>query len=111
MSVDYFAHAVYGIEPDEDDLARIAAIASADEDEEDVRAKPGFAALVRVLRAKYGAPREASLHYTGDEDDRPGRCATPAGTWVFGVGMCQMPVPVSSGFAAKATWHSWVEVG
>jgi hypothetical protein len=69
------------------------------------------AGFIRALRARYGAPELAGLIYTGSEDERPGRCHTPPGVWLLGIGLLVFPADVPPAFREVARWHTWVEAG
>lgn len=132
MSVDYFAHAAYGIELEEPHLtqwvmlirAAFDALAAADKHWEDqavedqmyaatswviANEKAAYELIVRTL----GAPPDASLFYTGSDDDRPGRCATDSDVWILGFGLLEFPERqiTNTEFLKKADWHTWVTAG
>jgi hypothetical protein len=132
MATDYFAHAVYGVlleEKDLKDFREAYAQALADIEEagglDDVfeerqaaikQAAGSLAGWLEGLRARYGAPPEATLLWTGDEDMRPGRCHVNADRWVLGVGYVAYPgggwpEKLSKKFQKHAEWYSWVEAG
>lgn len=48
---------------------------------------------VETLLGRYGiiVPPDAYLIWTGSEDDRPARCATPSDKWVLGWGLLTKP--------------------
>lgn len=64
------------------------------------------------LKSNYSVP-EADLFYTGNEDDRPGRCNVDADEVIFGIGVMQFPLrhDVSEAFRKDAQWYDWVEGG
>lgn len=56
-------------------------------------------------------PAGAELHYTGDDDERPGGCATDADEFVLGFGLYTMPWQygeIHESFRTRACWHTWV---
>lgn len=63
---------------------------------------------VEALVAWLGAPPDAQLFWTGDEDDRPGRCETEANSWLVGYGLLSFPRDVPKA-KWKPEWHTWVE--
>lgn len=67
------------------------------------------------VRAKVGAPSDADFCWTGDEDDRPGRCNTEPGTWVVGYAAWQALQPLRKLFIDSVAYpleiYSWVEAG
>jgi hypothetical protein len=128
VATDYIAHAVYGVEVDDDDMQRIVASLARcgdddNEDEDDEKWPHLDTEVIRDLekndptffddlKAKYDAP-ESSLYWSGDEDDRPGRCDTSTDVWLFGVGLLDFPLEegVSSKFRERAEWYCWVTAG
>lgn len=101
MAVDYFASGVFGYELTDDELAVVEAAADAVLSRPEADAAEDFADLVRAeLSASFpkflpklrrrcnGKPGDGTgLHHTGLDDDRPGRCATEADTWIYGIGL------------------------
>jgi hypothetical protein len=66
------------------------------------------------LADRFNAPLELiDLYWTGSRDDRPGRCHTPEGRWVLGVGVWNFPTPrvTSDTFRQRGEWHFWVTYG
>ena len=62
-------------------------------------------------RSGVAIPEGACLMYTGVEDDRPGRCDTPAREWVLGFGLFTKPdeyPEMHQTFKKIANWHTWV---
>ncbi len=123
---DYFAHAAYGVMLSEEHQKELEKLrekfeSSIDEDECPSERRDRFRTwlsldsdavwLLTRLRESTDAPPEATLIYTGDEDDRPGRCHTEAGSWLLGAGMMDFPnqIRFSEQFKERATWHTWVE--
>jgi hypothetical protein len=117
MSMSYFAHAAYGVLMPEKEQVKIEEwVKSYREDgyvgEESLegflsRVSPG---LLEELKNHYGAPEEAHLCYTGDEDDRPGECDCDPECWLLAIGYPAFPLQgtISEAFKAKASWFSWV---
>jgi hypothetical protein len=141
MGVDYCACGVYGCEPEGPvwdrivqllDREREAFEALPDDEQEALTdqleekydgVEPGL--MYRVLeknpdvlvelREQYGlAPTSrADLHWTGNPDDRPGRCDTAGEGWLFGWGLYGFPLDelVPESFKEKyGDWHTWVTV-
>lgn len=72
--------------------------------------------FVKALLETYGitVPPDACMLWTGSEDDRPARCATPSGEWVLGWGLLTKPwdYPVmDASFRERAALHDWVWMG
>ena len=116
MSTDYFAHGVYGIVLPEDDQKLLNDRMSAADGEtwgESAAAVKKDRELRGRLARKHGAPPDARLHYTGSDDDRPGRCDADANLWLLGHGMPAFPLPADlpPAWKEKADWHTWVEAG
>lgn len=131
MSTDYFAHGVYGVLLDYDDQVKIRMLCH--EKMDDNEELSFLEALGQVMREnamlfeklyeKTHAPKTARFSYSGDEDDRPGRCATGPDEILLGFGMPRFPLhpekggdPFSPGdpykeFWDNAEWHTWVEAG
>jgi hypothetical protein len=120
--MDYFAHAAYGVllSLEEEEALKIDELietADGQEDEDDDledQVAGRRADEIETLRKKYGAGPGADLHYTGDEDDRPGRCATAADSWVLGYGVLGFPdiaAELTAEFKSHAEWHFWVTCG
>lgn len=120
MSQPYFAHAVYGFVLDEEQekvcaaaVERAKAAAASVEEEEgldpvDVARKDP--AVVQMLK-DMGLPANATLFYTGGEDEHPGESATSPETWLVGYGLLGFPGIVHlipPGFKKKADWLTWV---
>jgi hypothetical protein len=87
-----------------------------DDEEEDIPKVVELAEELRVVlrEAKVVIPDGASLMWTGSEDDRPGRCDTPAEDWVFGWGLFTDPATypkIDPSFAKLAFFHTWVWMG
>ncbi len=136
MATDYFVSAVFGLPVPEDLLEAIteAALTAADEradreldDDFDEDAEPAYEDRVeavlerdfpdfhKTLRERlHGTEGVTELHWTGEEDDRPGRCETGAGEWLYGVGMFlfghQQP-DLTPEFRKLSEWHTWVGCG
>ena len=67
---------------------------------------------LQQLCKKYNAPLIAEPIYTGDYDDRPGRCATDAECWILGIPLLTFPIDgIPAAFKEKAMWFTWVECG
>ena len=128
MSTEYFANAVFGVKLDEADEARIREAVerarpvaeSSRADWDDLTPADQMHAMVELidenegfvtgLRDRYGASDKARLHWTGDEDDRPGRCNIEADVFVLGYGLLALPeTPVPPDFIPLAEWFTWVE--
>lgn len=125
-----FVHAVYGVRLSEEELAvvnaataevallRATQMLNGDEAEEDApfdlenavlahlaATQPNF---VPELRRKYGSGTVATLHFTGDEDDRLRGCQTESDAWLFGYGLFAFPgTVVPAKFYENAYWHTW----
>lgn len=72
--------------------------------------------IIQAFASEYGiqVPPGACLIFTGTEDDRPARCATPAEEWVLGWGMFKMPweyPEMDASFREHADFHDWVWMG
>lgn len=67
------------------------------------------------VRKRVGAPDDARFVHTGDDDDRPGRCATGAGAVLVGFGIDAALRLARERFAPRfrnsVHFHSWVEAG
>jgi hypothetical protein len=132
MAVDYFAHAVFGVELDEEDQDHLNGLYAeirdkVEEEEGDFlfvsevceRLHSEHPDLLPSLQEKYKSGPGTYLMYTGSEDERPGRCAAPAETWLLGIGMygALSPEPdkkkivLPDEFIWKSDWHTWVEAG
>lgn len=71
----------------------------------------GPSIIERFRQMGIDIPGGASLHHTGDWDDRPGRTLTPAEDFVLGYGLYTRPwdyPPMSESFRQVAEWHTWV---
>jgi hypothetical protein len=132
MATDYFANVAFGVVLEDDDQAAADALyresaARLEAEGEDgafpsevatrmLDDNPGFLAR---LREKYGSGPRAVLIYTGDEDERPGRCSTAADDWILGVGLYGVIDPDATppakelplAFVRISDWHTWVEAG
>jgi hypothetical protein len=72
--------------------------------------------LVAAFAEKYKiiVPAGAHLIWTGNEDDRPARCATSAEEWVLGWGLWTKPwdyPEMDASFRRRADFHDWVWMG
>lgn len=120
MAVDYFAHSVYGVVIEDDSLLNeVLKEIWEDEENEDLIFDEMIDEVIsdpRVyvwLKAQ-GFPDKAMVWNTGNEDDYPGRCATPPETWIVGWGKLSFPqciVDIPEEFKKRAEWHSWVTAG
>lgn len=125
MATDYFAHAAYGVPVEGPARAALEALVEAceadfyaalvenpDQDPPDLGewARTRYPDRYAAVLALAGAPPDASLIYTGDEDDRPGRCATESGCWLAGYGVLSFPRAVGA-FTGEPAWHTWVTAG
>jgi hypothetical protein len=80
---------------------------------------PGIKELIDPLKQAFrvsgiSVPEEASLQWTGSEDDRPARCNTPSEDWVLGFGLFTIPnnIPtLDKSFIKVSEWHDWVWMG
>jgi hypothetical protein len=138
VSVDYFASAVYGFEVPDDlqhklnDFEVRLALEGFQPDGDPGEWTDELRKQLQTLRNEAGralklSPRHTAmldLHYTGSEDDRPGRCRTEAEIWLLGLGLLQLPlnysVPplhkygpalIQRMIKLKAGWHTWVSAG
>lgn len=65
-------------------------------------------------RYSISVPSGARLIWTGSDDDRPARCATPAYEWVLGWGLLTKPweyPEMDVSFREPAAFHEWVWMG
>ena len=74
---------------------------------------PEFTERFRTALAASGikVPATAALHWTGNEDDRPGQTATAGNAWVLGFGLYTRPdlyPAMSESFIKESQWHTWV---
>ncbi len=72
--------------------------------------------IVKALKEKYHAPYDTSLIYTGNLDNRPGRCGIGSERWLLGFRLFDFPLPyalreLQEEFVKKADWYTWVECG
>jgi hypothetical protein len=125
MSVDVFGSAVYGVtleEKDQEFLDELFAQVQEDQDSRDdgefldwlEANKPQDYEKANKIVADQGGGPEASLHYSGSDDDRPGRCPTEPDTWLVGFGYLGFPkiaAKIPTEFMEKAEWHEWVTAG
>lgn len=138
IPVDYFAHGVYGVLADKqlhdkiEDLVRrqieiqvkSAESLSDDEYDEDdwlssnareealaeLNLRPDKPPEWQAILKESGAPEGAWIHWTGDSDTRPGRCATESDRYAIGFGTVHFPAEIPPGSWLPA-WHFWVEAG
>ncbi len=129
MSTSYFAHAAYGVMLSDEHDAELQKLAetfeaSMSEEEQaqwqtlppserkdlfiDWVEEDGFLGRLRYLAY---APPEATLIFTGHQDDRPGRCHTEPDCWLLGAGLMDFPneMSFSKEIGERASWHTWVE--
>ena len=104
---------VLALEADGDDLETL--IREKNEELEAILStyQPLFSGLLAVERGII-VPTSATLHYTGNEDDRPADCGTPADEWVLGFGIFTKPweyPEMLDSFRAHAEYHTWAWVG
>jgi len=65
-------------------------------------------------KCKIIVPPSAFMIWTGNEDDRPARCATPSEHWVLGWGLWTKPwdyPEMDASFREHAALHEWVWMG
>jgi hypothetical protein len=67
--------------------------------------------LLEELRGQYQAPSDARMHWSGNSDDRAGRCYTESEIWLFGIGMTELHKPkhYTDVWLQQAEYHNWVE--
>ena len=116
MATDYIAHVVYGVALEQVDADTITDLLAPLLDDEDLLTRlidmdaissnqdlenlltyeldqnESFSGWLNKLCKKYKAPLLAELIYTGNEDDRPGRCATAPDCWILGIPLLTFPV-------------------
>lgn len=127
MGYDVFANAVYGVIPEgpfyDRFLSLVEEVREAWGDGEDERYYDWEEVqdevfkrapdLKEELYSQYQAPDDVKMIWTGDQDDRPGRCATPPDIWILGYRLGSLPLDkaVPESFRMQAQWHTWVEGG
>ncbi len=129
MSTSYFADAVYGVLPAGPIFDRFVNLfeqflLEAEQETSDLASEERMNQLAAQvlgahpdlaleLKEQYRAPQDCRLFWTGDEDDRPGRCQTETEIWIYGLGLPAMPVDekISTRFRDEAEWHTWVTCG
>ena len=120
MSYEIGCCGIWGVEITEENVGKelhdklCQAIADYDTDKHDAvsDALEPLNNSVRLVLAKGGVvvPDNCYLDYTGSGDDYPGRCATPAETILFGLGMYMPPwqcPTVDESFKKVADLHTW----
>ncbi len=76
------------------------------------RYSPRFIEAFRALGIH--VPEGAELHYTDEEEDRPGSTETPGNDWVLGFGLFTNPwdwPPMDESFREVARFEQWVVGG
>jgi hypothetical protein len=141
MSTNYFANGVYGILlddiPELEEMrkaieAEFAALREGNCDNESLDVndmvdgidedkatdeinKKWLPRLTKELHLlKIDAPDGAQMLYTGNEDERPGRCDVDADCWVLGFGMLMNPwswPAIPKNFREHAEFYLWVSCG
>lgn len=122
MATDFFAHAVYGVQLDQDDVDRIdKQVAELKKEHDDLTDEEIRDALFSVedhgrllhlsLIKKYKAPPGAFPYWTGSEDDRPGRCNTESEVYVLGFSLYSFPQKMPAAGWDCPHWHAWVSAG
>lgn len=114
---DRYLRILHGdIEVSQEEFDAMEALSDLTEEERQMKwAEPFKDRFIEAL-AKAGIifPKQAKLLWTGDEDDRPARCDTPAGDWILGFGLFTFPweyPELDPSFKETANFHTWVWAG
>lgn len=120
---DIIAKAVAAVKADDPD-ADIAGFSDDVEEESDGASEllPFSGRVVEHIRQNYPRffvelenefgqlPPGATLIYTGNDDDRMGRCQTPPEEWVYGYGLYAFGkdnLQLPRRFRTAGDWHTW----